>query len=73
MTYGQDAVGMSFNPSGASDVDEVKRLFAEIIDMMHDIREDEGTDPEKRRLAAIAITETQTSQMWAVKAITWKV
>ena len=29
-------------------------------------------DAEAKRLFSIAITEAQTAQMWAVKAITWK-
>jgi phosphoribosylcarboxyaminoimidazole (NCAIR) mutase len=28
--------------------------------------------PEVVRMACVAITEAQTAQMWAVKAITWK-
>jgi hypothetical protein len=27
---------------------------------------------EVKRMVSIAITEAQTAQMWAVKAITWK-
>ncbi|WP_445438673.1 Acb2/Tad1 domain-containing protein [Dyadobacter fermentans] len=27
---------------------------------------------EVRRLASVAITELQTAQMWAVKALTWR-
>lgn len=72
MTYGHDAVGISFNPGQNPDVHYTKSIFADVIDHLHSIREDEGADPEKRRLAAIAITEAQTAQMWAVKAITWK-
>jgi len=30
------------------------------------------TSPEVKRLASVAITEAQTAQMWAVKALTWK-
>lgn len=29
-------------------------------------------DPEVKRMASVAITEAQTAQMWAVKAITWR-
>lgn len=71
MTYGEKAVGLSFNPSKDSDVDTLKGLYAEIIDKLNDIRNTEGRS-EKARLASVAITEAQTAQMWAFKAITWK-
>ena len=29
-------------------------------------------DPEVKRMASLAITDAQTAQMWAVKALTWK-
>jgi len=29
-------------------------------------------NPEMVRLCSIAITEAQTAQMWAVKAVTWR-
>jgi hypothetical protein len=70
-TYGQKAVGLSFNPSGNDGVDQIKSLYAEIIDHMAAVRKSADTN-EKHRLASVAITEAQTAQMWAVKAITWK-
>lgn len=71
MTYGEKAVGLSFNPSGDRDVDLVKRLYAQIIDLMDSLRGDDNAG--RARLASIAITEAQGAQMWAVKALTWKV
>jgi len=71
MTYGEQAVGLSFNPSGDDLVSEIKRLFAQAIDLCH--RERGATDDgEKKRLFSVAITEAQTAQMWAVKAVTWQ-
>lgn len=70
-TFGQKAVGLSFNPSNLSDVDMVKRGFAEQIDILHELRQ-HSEDSEVKRLCSVAITETQTAQMWAVKALTWK-
>jgi hypothetical protein len=29
-------------------------------------------NPDVKRMASVAITEAQTAQMWAVKAITWR-
>lgn len=71
LTYGQKAAGVSFNPGGFVAVDDIKAGFASIIDTLNDYRSKE-TNPEKKRMYSVAITEAQTSQMWAVKAITWK-
>jgi hypothetical protein len=71
MTFGEKAVGLSFNPSGDDAVAQCKAEFARVIDRMNDLRNSSAI-PEVGRMASIAITETQTAQMWAVKAITWK-
>ena len=70
-TFGEKAVGMSFNPSGDDAVAKCKAQFAACIDTMHDLR-DTTESSEVRRMASIAITEDQTAQMWAVKALTWR-
>ncbi|HTP77726.1 MAG TPA: hypothetical protein VMJ73_12185 [Rhizomicrobium sp.] len=72
MTYGEKAVGLSFNPSGDDHVAQMKKLYAEIIDYCFNMRENPETSSEQKRLFSIAITEAQTAQMWAVKAITWR-
>jgi len=69
-SYGQKAVGLNFNPSGNPEVQRVKELYAEIIDLCYEARL-ASTSPEQMRLFSVAITEAQTSQMWAVKALTW--
>lgn len=69
-TFGQRAVGASFNPSGDDAVAQAKQKFAEVIDQLDELRA--NGSPEVKRLASIAITEAQGAQMWAVKAITWK-
>ena len=74
-TFGEKAVGLAFNPSGMSDVDRLKKLYADVIDHMNDFRLGyiaRGDNPEMLRLCSIAITEAQTAQMWAVKAVTWR-
>ena len=71
-TFGEKAVGLSFNPSSSSLVDEVKKQYAKIIDDLALLRCSDGLSDEARRLCSIAITEAQGAQMWAVKAITWK-
>lgn len=71
LTYGQKAVGLSFNPSQNSEVDKCKMLFANTIDQLNELRTSSNS-PEVKRLCSVAITETQSAQMWTVKALTWK-
>ena len=69
-TFGQKAVGLTFNPSGDPTVNLLKQKFAEIIDVLDALRA--GERSERARLASVAITEAQGAQMWAIKAATWK-
>ncbi len=71
MTYGEKAVGLTFNPSNDPTVDKVKKLYAEIIDICNTARTEAGQG-EKGRLLSVAITEAQTAQMWSVKGVTYK-
>lgn len=71
LSFGEKAVGITFNPSGDLAVNACKAGFAKVIDQMNDLRN--STDnAEIKRMASVAITEAQTAQMWAVKAITWR-
>jgi len=69
-SFGESAVGLSFNPGGNDQVTAIKTQYAQAIDFLYSLRKS-STDPEVQRMYSIAITETQTAQMWAVKAITW--
>jgi len=71
LNYGQKAVGLTFNPSGDPDVQKVKELYSEVINLLDAKRTAEGGPSEKGRLFSVAITEAQTAQMWAVKGITF--
>ena len=71
LTFGQKACGVSFNPGGREDVDQVKRAVADLVDLLNEHRRLDVVSPEQNRMLSIAITEVQTAQMWAVKAITW--
>ena len=71
LSFGQKSVGLSFNPSGDNEVATAKQIFAAAIDQMNRLRNTTESQ-EVKRLCSIAITEAQTAQMWAVKAITWK-
>lgn len=71
LSFGQKAVGITFNPGGNPLVNAIKEKAAEYIDVL-DIQRQLTTNGEIKRQLSIAITEAQTSQMWAVKAVTWQ-
>jgi hypothetical protein len=64
---GMYRVGLGFNPSGNSRVDDMKIAAAQAIDSLQDLV-DQGD--EAGRCAAIAQTKFEEAAMWAVKAIT---
>ena len=71
LTFGEKAVGLTFNPSNDDDVARCKAEFARVIDHMNNLRS--STDnTEVKRMCSVAITEAQTAQMWAVKALNWR-
>jgi len=71
LSFGQKAVGITFNPGGNANVNAIKEHVANYIDFLNTLRET-SSNPEVKRQLAVAITEAQTSQMWAVKAVTWQ-
>ena len=71
LSFGQRAVGITFNPGGNPLVNAIKEKAAEYIDVL-DAQRGLTTNPEIKRQLSIAITEAQTSQMWAVNAVTWQ-
>ena len=70
LTYGEKAVGITFNLGANPDVENVKYRFAQVIDTLHERRE-ATDDAELKAMLTTAIQNTQAAQMWAVKAITW--
>lgn len=70
-TYGEKACGVDFNPNGDVLVATVKEEFAALVTALDGLR-NKSENAEVKRMFSIAITEAQTAQMWAVKAITWK-
>ena len=72
LSFGEKAVGLTFTPSNHPTVDQLKRRFALIIAQCHMKRGQLMAGIDAHRLWAIAITEAQGAQMWAVKAATWK-
>lgn len=75
LSFGQKLVGLNFNHAEGAvheAVHKAKQLSADGIDQLNDFRNRPDASPEQKRLASAAITHIQTSQMWAVKALTWK-
>jgi hypothetical protein len=70
LSYGEKAVGLTFNPSGDATVNEIKSLYAKIIDICNSARAEAG-QIEKNRHLSVAITDAETAQMRAVKGITF--
>jgi hypothetical protein len=63
-----DAVLFDFNPSTSSDVAVVKGMCAAVIQKMIELRDGaNATDPMKR-MASIAISQMEITQMCAVKS-----
>ena len=71
LTFGQKAVGLTFNPSGDPSVVKCKQGFADLIDQMNMLLL-ASNGPGQARHAVLAITDLETAQMRAVKALTWK-
>lgn len=71
-TKGEYRVGIAFNPSGAGTVDKIKRVAADLIDLIETIPSDRDTERgnEAGRLKALAQTAIEDGAMWAVKAAT---
>lgn len=70
LTFGERAVGLSFNPANNEAVQIVKERSAALIDALNDFRS-ATEDGEVKRMLSVAITEAQTAQMWGVKGVTW--
>lgn len=70
LSFGERACGVSFNPGGHAVVNDLKEVFASVVDDLNHLREI-SVDSEQKRMLSIAITEVQSAQMWAVKAVTW--
>lgn len=72
MTYGEKAVGLTFNPSNDPKVQKVKELYAEIIDLLAKENPINSETSLKGRILGRAINDAMGAQMWAVKAITYQ-
>ena len=78
LTFGEKAVGLTFNPSGDEKVNKAKQLMADALDLLKE-SEAEKTDNgnaivswESNVLRTEAFNSIVRAQMSLVKYITWK-
>ena len=74
LTPGQQAVGVTFNPSGNEKVQQLKKLFATAFDIVEQsVPANDGTveTARVRKLRDAALHEIVSAQMWAVKVVTF--
>lgn len=73
LTFGEKAVGLSFNPGGSELVTSIKETCAAAIDILNLQRNHfANPDTEAGKLYDRAIRTLQDAQMQGVKAATWK-
>jgi len=71
LSFGQMAVGLTFNPGKNPAVNSIKEKYAAVIDEINDFRNHANTSQGAKRYCSKAISEAENSQMDAVKAFTW--
>lgn len=72
LTFGQHFVGLYFNPSGDSKVDKIKRLAAEMVDLLVDDLESQQITMLQKNMLDHTLMQILQAQMMAVKVITFK-
>jgi hypothetical protein len=71
-TFGEQLVGLTFNPSGDEDVHRVKELAAEMAEILKRRYSEDPKTPVKSLLFDHAVGEILNAQMTVVKVITLK-
>lgn len=72
LTFGQRLVGLNFNPSKDSNVDQAKKLCAELADLIYADYKNNETTELKNELYHHTIGEILNAQMNVVKLLTLK-
>ena len=74
LTFGEKAVGISFNPGGMPQVNAIKEYCANIIDELNNQRDKAKAENNGEKIAqfTLAIRDIQSGQMWGVKGATWQ-
>lgn len=70
LSEGEKAVRIDFNPSKIDEVFKLKRMYANLIDVLI-WKRNAVTSPEVKREISLSITELQSSCRWAVGAYTY--
>lgn len=75
-TFGQELIGLNFNPSNLDNVSIAKQHMADVIDMLQQNMNERilaGTDTDTaRRIYDMALHDILQAQMMAVKLLTLK-
>jgi len=74
LTFGEKAVGLTFNPSGDEKVHKAKQLMAEALDLLKEAEEEKsknGITWEANVFRTNAFNKIVDAQMSLVKYITW--
>jgi hypothetical protein len=80
LTFGEKAVGLTFNPSGDEKVNKAKRLMAEALDLLKESEAEKAKSSVGNAIASWesnvfrtnAFNKIVDAQMSLVKYITWK-
>ena len=72
LSFGEQLVGLTFNPSGDEDVQKVKELAAEMAEILKRRYSNDPKTPVKSLLFDHAVGEILNAQMTVVKVITLK-
>jgi len=77
LTFGEKAVGLTFNPSGDEKVNRAKQLMADAIDLLKDVEIEKTENGNKMISWEVNVFRTNAfnkivdAQMALVKYITW--
>jgi hypothetical protein len=75
MTFGEKRVQRNFNPTANQQVEELKTMYASIIDKLETLKNEKSDNGNKMlsgeyvRVISLAQTELETSCMYAVKSL----
>ena len=72
MSFGQQLVGLTFNPSGDEKVQRAKELCAELADLLNNHNDSKESTQFSQRLFSHAVGEILNAQMNVVKVLTLK-
>jgi len=64
LTFGEKRVQRSFNPSANTEIEQIKEMYAKVIDHVETLR-----NSANNREVSLAQTELETSCMYAVKSL----